>query len=221
MNKRQKKKNRKRWETGTAKQRRHNKWLCKRYPFLIPRIVWTDEVAWDKRYAYTLVDDFPRGWWKAFGLMLCEELREELIRCNYLRQFRLEQVKEKFGELRIYFNGIPVGCHVDDIIGKYSVLSRNICIACGKPDTWVIDEGWIMPECYECYEAGTKYFHMNRYMTEEEIRQKYEKAKCGDTSIMSNVHKYRRYSADGWRDVEIDISDTANKIRARWEDGLY
>ena len=72
----------------TKKQREKNKTLCKRYPFLIPHSVWTDEIIWDmkwngkkdKAYNYTLADDFPDGWWKAFGIQLCEELREDLIK---------------------------------------------------------------------------------------------------------------------------------------------
>ena len=96
MNNRQK---RKRIKIGsTAKQRRRNKELCKRYPFLIPRNDWTGEICWvNKKFDNTLADDFPRGWWKAFGLQLCEELREDLIKCNYLNEFRFFQIKEKFG----------------------------------------------------------------------------------------------------------------------------
>lgn len=224
MNKRQKKKNNKQWETGTAKQRKRNKWLCKRYPFLIPRNVWTGEISWDRRYAYTLAEEFPRGWWKSFGLMLCEELREELIRCNYLRQFRLEQVKEKYGQLRVYTNGVPRYCHVNDIIRKYSTLSENICIVCGKPDVPITDEGWILPECYDCYKQRRRKlerFRKTEPSSEEDIRQAYEKAKCGDTNMMSNVYKYSQLRDGEWKNVEIDISDTANKIRARWRDGLH
>ena len=225
MNKRQKKKNKKRWETGTAKQRRYNKWLCKRYPFLIPRNDWTGEITWDKRYVYTLAEEFPRGWWKAFGLMLCEELREELIRCNYLRQFRLEQVKEKFGELRIYFNGIPRDCHVDNIINKYSVLSRNICITCGRPDVYVLNGGWISPECFDCFKKRWK--KREKYSnqlpaSEMEILQAFNKVICSNTNKMGEAYKYTRWLPNEKREtVEIDISDTANKIRARWRDGLH
>ena len=224
MNKRQKKKNNKRWETGTAKQRKRNKWLCKRYPFLIPRNVWTDKVAWDKRYAYTLEDEFPRGWWKSFGLMLCEELREELIRCNYLRQFRLEQVKEKYGQLRVYFNAVPRYCHVNDIIRKYSTLSENICITCGRPDCYIVDTGWISPECLGCYmerwKKREKYLN-KQPVSDMEIRQYYMASTCGDTNKMSDVYKYDKLDHGEWKNVEIDISDTANKIRARWRNGLH
>ena len=85
MNKRIKKK--KRRFHATSKERKYNKELCKRYPFLIPRNVWSDKVSWmrdkgyiarhghreydrTKKYDYTLAEGFSDGWWKAFGMEL-------------------------------------------------------------------------------------------------------------------------------------------------------
>ena len=87
MKRRLEKKKRKQLQKGysTRAQRKKNKALCKRYPFLIPRQVWTDKIIWlNKPYDWTLKDEFPYGWWKSFGLQLCEELRNELIKYNYL-----------------------------------------------------------------------------------------------------------------------------------------
>ena len=106
MNKRIKKKI-KHWSYTTAKTRKRNKALCERYPFLIPRYYFVNEVCWmRKKYDNTIVESFPRGWWKSFGILLCEDLREELIRCNFLKQYRIIQLKEKYGQLRIYDNGL-------------------------------------------------------------------------------------------------------------------
>lgn len=122
------------------KQRDANKALCKRYPFLIFRNVWSDKVAWIRKpYDWTLVDEFPKGWWKAFGLQMCEELREECIKYNYLNRLRFTQIKEKYGSLRVYTNGIPMESKIDEIIDDYSALSRNICIKCSKPDVYTIN----------------------------------------------------------------------------------
>lgn len=40
-------------------------------------------------------------------------------------------------------------CRVQDIIDKYTELSRNICINCGKPAEWM-SKGWISPYCTDC-----------------------------------------------------------------------
>lgn len=217
MNKRQKLK---RIKIGsTAKQRKKNKELCKRYPFLIPRNVWSDEIIWERlrnerKYGWTLVEEFPTGWWKAFGLMMCEELREDLIKYDYLDKFRFEEIKEKFGQLRVYYNGIPIESDVNNIIDKYSILSENICIKCGRPDVPMINiTGWISPYCYHCFNKINK-----RRMALGYEKLDYEKCICNkkDTK-MPNLFTWRHYSKDGSWDETIDISETADRIRNNWK----
>ena len=217
MNNRQK---RKRIKIGsTAKQRRRNKELCKRYPFLIPRNVWTDEITWErwrdeKKYGWTLAKEFPTGWWKAFGLMMCEELREDLIKYDYLDKFRFEEIKEKFGQLRIYYNGIPIESDVNNIIDKYSILSENICIKCGRPDVPMINiTGWISPYCYHCFNKINK-----RIMDFGYEKLDYEKCICDKKEIkMPDSFTWRHFSKDKSWDETIDISETANRIRNNWK----
>lgn len=160
MNKRIKKKKRQQLINGytTKAQRQKNKALCKRFPFLIPRNVWTDKISWlNKPYDNTLAEWFPKGWWKSFGLQLCEELREELLKYNYLHKYRITDIKEKFGEIRIYDDGSPKGCEVTHIIDDYSALSENICMFCGAPDTSMIEwGGWLTTICRECYDRNQR-----------------------------------------------------------------
>lgn len=40
---------------------RKNKKLVKKYPFLLPRNVWTGEVSEDYDYSYTQADALPSG----------------------------------------------------------------------------------------------------------------------------------------------------------------
>lgn len=87
----------------------YNKALIARYPFLLPRNVWTDKVADDFNYAHTLMDAMPEGWRIAWGDKLLEEIREELVKYNYLDEYRVIQIKEKYGTLRWYDAGIPIG----------------------------------------------------------------------------------------------------------------
>lgn len=136
-----------------------NKRLCKRYPFLIPRHVWTDKILWKvskydwrytKPYSYTELDAMPRGWRKKFGIQVCEELREELIKNNFLKEYRVAQIKEKYGELRWYDFGVPKDSKVWDIIQKYTELSRHTCIYCGRPAKVINNNGWYEPVCKKC-----------------------------------------------------------------------
>ena len=126
---------------------KENKQLCEQYPFLLPRNIWTDKIPKDFDYSYTELDAMPDGWRKAFGLQMCEELKQELIKINKMDEFRIVQIKEKFGELRFYTNWVTD--EIEAIINKYTKLSKKTCINCGKPAT-VITTGWISPFCNDC-----------------------------------------------------------------------
>lgn len=142
-------------ETNQAK----NKALIERFPFLMPRNRWTDKIPEDFDYSYTELDAMPDGWRKAFGEQLCEELREELVRADYLDKYRITQIKEKYGSLRWY----DLGCTkrmLREIIPKYERLSARTCIQCGKPAT-KISTGWISPYCDTC---ADKIGHYERFM---------------------------------------------------------
>lgn len=137
MNKRIKKKQRK----------LKNKKLCKRYPFLIIRD-WGDKSIGCK---FTYLDDMPEGWKRAFGVDMCEDIRRVLVKANYLYDYRVCQIKEKYGGLRWYDNGAPSSIYRElcDVIDKYEELSYRTCICCGRPAT-KISQGWISPFCDKC-----------------------------------------------------------------------
>lgn len=144
-----------------------NRALCERFPFLIPsnrrsgkRIneaggggYWPgspeDTPEWD--YEYTELDDMPDGWRKAFGERLCEELKAELVKAGALDDYRIVQIKEKFGTLRWYDSGNTEAGY--KIISKYESLSARTCICCGKPATRIAT-GWISPYCDDCCSGG-------------------------------------------------------------------
>lgn len=183
-------------------RRLNNKKLLKKYPFL-------QAVDWHWRpingYDITLKDEFPTGWWKAFGELMCEDIKKVLDNKN-VRTFNTQQVKEKFGELRWYFSApVSVYDEINNIIDAYSHASTNICIKCGKPDVYMLDMGRRIPYCEEC-------FHKNEYFTDRH----YNDYICDKDNIMVDSITYTRFSKEGNTQYTVDISDTVNKIRARY-----
>lgn len=68
-----------------------NQKLIERFPFLIPRNRWTGKIPEDYDYSYTELDSMPDGWRKTFGEQMCEDIREELVRAEYLDQYRINE----------------------------------------------------------------------------------------------------------------------------------
>ena len=201
----------------------YNKKLIDKYPWLIPRYVWSGEIVEDYDYTWHELNGMGEGWWKAFGEMLCEEIQIELERCECVNEFRIMQCKEKFAELRIYTGGLPIDCKVGEIIDKYSVLSEHICYMCGKPDVPVTNTGWWLPLCKECFSTPDDYYQKRH--TKEEIKnwtedrsKKWEEICKEEDYKMPDTYTIRRWSKEKDEETIIyNISETATKIRARYK----
>lgn len=133
----------------------HNKDLVKRWPFLVSKIdYWTGKSIPEEELDYesTWWDEIPVGWTKAFGEQMCDELLEILKKADYVDEYQIVQIKEKFGGLRWYDNGVPdiVWDEYKDWLYKYEELSFKTCIFCGEPATRMTT-GWILPVCDSCY----------------------------------------------------------------------
>ena len=139
----------------------YNKVLVTEYPFLMPRrfdgtrydtlasdpdIAQVEKEMYMEPYETTELMFWLDGWVRAFGFEFCEELRDQLLKDGRLDEFYFIQVKEKYGELRMYHNGCSDEAQA--ILDKYTELSRHICCVCGKPAT-KISKGWICPYCDE------------------------------------------------------------------------
>lgn len=74
-----------------------NKKLVKKYPFLLPRNVWTGKVPKDYDYTYTEYGCLSKGWKAGFGEFWLEDLREALIKTNFMDKFMFMELKEKYG----------------------------------------------------------------------------------------------------------------------------
>ena len=195
----------KKWRKRLKRERLENKRLVKKYPWLKPYNVWTGKPLDSYHYEFTWADDMPRGWMKAFGTLMFDEINEVLKRTH--TTIYTEQVKEKFGELRWYCSAHH---DIQDIINDYTVLSRNICVFCGRPDVPMVDTGWMCPECKQCFEHNQK---VNKYAPsgkyEDYVTSKYE---------MSSERKWSQADPESgdWKNMSKDISDKAEKIRARY-----
>lgn len=122
--------------------------LVERYPYLLPRNVWTDELPADYDYTYINgIGEIPRGWCKLF-LQLCEDIRQPLIDADYLDKFRFSQIKEKYNRLECYNFGAPE--EVQDIIDKYSVMAGYVCTRCGRPATCETQD-YVASFCDDCW----------------------------------------------------------------------
>ena len=199
-----------------------NKKLIERYPFLQCRNDWTGEII--EGYEYTYLDDLPEGWAKTFGLYLCEDLREALIAADFLNEYRVVQVKEKFGSLRWYDNGYPRDSNVGKVIRKYETISEHVCVICGKPDVKMVYSGWISPYCEDCWNKGLD--HQLEIFTDKDEnwkrlyreRNSYEmKTNEEEGGRIPDVVQYQvPDSKGGWKTVIEDISATVAKIRKDW-----
>lgn len=190
-----------------TKVQEYNKRLVERYPFLYPRSRWTDLPEENYNYDWTELDAMPNGWRKVFGEMMCEEIKQELLKFGQeaLDDYRILDIKEKYGGLRWYDNGYPSGSNLGDIIFKYEHLSQNICMRCGKPDVPMCGDYWISPFCLECWTSD----EMNRavdWMNWAEERD----------VIMPESCSYNTWVDGEKQEVIIDVKETAERIREEY-----
>ena len=82
-------------------------------------------------------------------------------------QFRILDIKEKYAMLRVYVNISDAG--IEEVINKYTKLSKYICGHCGKPAT-KITTSWFYPLCDECLkESGmVNYIDIKKFYKELE-----------------------------------------------------
>ena len=98
---------------------------------------------------WDVMDSMP-GWKKAFGKQYLDELKAQLKKDHYLYQFRITDIKEKYGTLRLYC--VSASDEVYRIIDKYENLSYETCIECGKPAD-IITDGYVLPYCMRCWSS--------------------------------------------------------------------
>lgn len=198
--------------------------LINKYPFLMPKY-WNPEtmqyeIDEDYKYNFTELDAMPDGWRNAFGEMMCEEIYNALVECGGLDDYMILDIKEKYGSLRWYSS--PSYKKIEKIIDKYSVLSENICIICGKPDVPMTNNGWLSPFCKKCFTTPSdwqKKEHPEEIERWIEFRtEDWEEYNNEDENKMLDSYSVISWSKEyGDKTTRYDISRTANKIRSKWE----
>lgn len=174
--------------------RQLRKALIEEYPYLLPRTMTTGEVHPDYDYDYIMGEyDLPEGWMELF-LQCCEDIKDPLIKADYLDKFRFTQIKEKWGRMELYCYGATN--EVYKIIDKYRFLSQQVCSECGKPAN-VITYGYTCPYCRECV------MQYDRYVDDAEIVD------------IKTTFLHEHYDISGHWDELVDCSDEWNRYLKR------
>ena len=177
--------------------------LTKKYPFLMPMNRFDNSKPKDYHYQYTEADLIPKGWRKAFGDLLFEDIMNALKKDNINpKDFYFTDIKEKWGSLNMYASNY--GENVDHVLEDYRVISEHICMSCGKLDVPLTSFGWVMPLCMRCCEEINK------------ISSKvYKKKACKSKKdcIIPDHQVYTKYKNGQKTKVWHDLTETVNKIR--------
>ena len=139
------------WLADFSEEQRCSYELCMKYPFLVPRDIFTGEEDEDYDYSYTYMDSIPNGWRISFGEQWASDVQAAINKLPEEERdiVRVIQLKEKYGMFRQYFAHCTD--ELRDIVYKYEDLSERTCIECGAPAT-KISTGWISPWCDKCAE---------------------------------------------------------------------
>lgn len=131
----------------------------KDYPFLKARNIFTDEIV-----EHNYLSEVPNGWLNIF-IDFLPKLKKCLIKNNFLEQYRIIQIKEKYGMLRLYDNADIK--ELNDLVSELQQLSEKTCIICGDKAEWR-SFGWISPYCNECKE------HLEKKMQNDGMTKHFE-----------------------------------------------
>ena len=97
----------------------------------------------------TLLDTLPMGWHDLI-LDMCKEIKQALPK-ELVNKYQVVEAKEKWYGLS-WYDGLddlsPMPPAITDIVCKYEMQSREICMACGRPKP---KEEMLCDRCMERY----------------------------------------------------------------------
>lgn len=104
--------------------RDRNRELIEEYPWL--------NIGYEQ---LTLLDALPRGW-SGLILDMCKEIKKELVKYDLVSKYEVIEAKEKWYGLS-WYDGLddfsPMPSAITDIVCKYEMQSREVCMMCGAP----------------------------------------------------------------------------------------
>lgn len=126
--------------------------LVERYPFLNMRPWYQAE---DDDCNVAAMSCIPDGWRIAFGAEMFEDLRTVLLATGgkeALGAYHLDEVKEKYGELR-WYSSLPGDVEdearewISRVEELYCSIAGRTCIVCGSMEGVKLTAGWVSPFC--------------------------------------------------------------------------
>ena len=124
---------------GFSLERNENRELVAEYPWL--------DTGYER---FTLLDLLPTGW-RDLILDMCKEIKKELVKYDLVSKYEVIEAKEKWCMLS-WYDGLsdlsPMPSAITDIVCKYEMQSREICMACGRPKP---KEEMLCDRCMERY----------------------------------------------------------------------
>ena len=187
----------------SAEHLKKNKELIEKYPFIkVDEAKWWNPIRKDYDIGFTWLDDLEPGWYKAFGIDLCEDLAKAIKEDGCEDTFEFLQIKEKYASLRLYAAGY--GDKTKEVLAKYEELSKYICGHCGKPAE-IITTGWYYPLCHKCfddYEINSGYEYIWEWYGFDSIEDVQKEIQ----NIKDN-YKYEEY----WNSVRKEIDIESNE----------
>ena len=103
--------------------RDRNRELIEEYPWL--------DIGYEQ---LTLLDTLPRGWHDLI-LDMCKEIKQALPK-ELVNKYQVVEAKEKWYGLS-WYDGLddfsPMPPAITDIVCKYEMQSREVCMMCGAP----------------------------------------------------------------------------------------
>jgi hypothetical protein len=132
----------------------NKKEVLEKYPWLNVRHRFSGELIEDEGLTEFDIMEVPKAWKNTFIPNMIEEIDQLLKKANYIQEYQILQVKEKYGTLRWYDAGFPTDYYeeLQQIIDKYEKISEFTCSVCGKYDQDEVQMrqgGWISAYCKE------------------------------------------------------------------------
>lgn len=179
-------------ERKTLLKRIYNFFFCLKYPFYKMELYSAEKKKKKTSYSWTWYTSIPDGWQKAFGKQLSKDLKKVLKETKQLKTFKITDIKEKWGVLRIYSTNCSD--EVDAVLDKYEQLSMCYCINCGSPVRYHT-EATIAYLCETCFMQYVKRLGRFGGVTSKNVSQIYEDARLREKNIpqSSDIDFYEKW----------------------------